>query len=122
MGIGEVKIELLGNLGRAQRSLISNHTHSLNGKREKDVGITKHVMIEEVMGACAKVAEINGPSTEWNRQTDFVLFVAFAPERQEAKAPSQSKGEQRTGERIQRRRLVITAIVAAQDPFQLWNL
>src|SRR5215469_17958694 len=117
-----MKIELLGNSGRAHAHLISNDARGLDGQRKKDVGIAEHIVIEVVVRAGAEVGEVNGPSTNRNGQADFVLLVAFASERQKTESLSKSQRKQRTGERVERRRLVVTAISAAQDPFQFGNL
>jgi len=46
--------------------------------------VADHVMIEEVPGVRPKLIGIDRPAMDWNGDTDFVLLVALAFQRQKA--------------------------------------
>jgi hypothetical protein len=85
-------------------------------KGNKDVRVSDHVVVEEVLGIGLELIEIDRPTSHWNGDTDFILLVAFALERQEAKPLLDRKVCERARHRRQRRRLIVAAVVAADHP------
>src|SRR5450432_550776 len=116
-----MNVHLLEQLGRPHGGLITYYPHALNGEREKQVGVPDGVMIEEVMRASTELIEIKSPVLHRDGQANLVLFVAFTSQREKALAGR--RGRKNGGRnRVQWRRLIITAVSATQHPVQVRNL
>src|SRR4051812_12981549 len=77
-------------------------------------------MIEEIVRSSAEVIEIECPSPHGNGQTDIVLLVTFAAQRQKSLVRRDTENVKRNS--IERRRLVIAAVSAAHNPAKMRNL
>src|SRR5690242_8343175 len=78
-------------------------------------------MVEVVVSAGAEVVNIHGPSTDRDRQANLMLLVAFSAQRQKSRCWINC-AENISGNRIERRRLVVAAVCATQHPVQTWQL
>src|SRR5438270_13861221 len=77
-------------------------------------------MIKEIVRARAEIIEVKCPSPHGNSQTDVVLLVTLATQRQKSLIRRDAQYVSRN--RIQWRRLVIAAISGSQNPAKMRNL
>src|SRR5215471_2478298 len=117
-----MQIELLRDFRRAYADFVANNARCLDREREKDVGVAQNIVVEVIVSSGAEIGEVSGPSAKRNSQSNFVLLVALASERQEPKSLGCRQIKQRPRKRTKRRRLVVTAVSSAQDPLQFRNL
>ena len=89
---------------RVHRAFPSPDAGAIDGEGKENIGIAQNVMVEKVLRAGAEVGEIEGPSRHGDGQTEFVLLIALAPQRQETKSLLRRLLQQRTAHREQRRR------------------
>src|SRR5579859_3866596 len=78
MGVGQVQLRALEQLGRAHRALPAANARPVEGEREKDAGVADYVVVQKVFGVGAEGVKIQRPSLQWNAQANFVLFVTLA--------------------------------------------
>src|SRR6185312_568507 len=71
---------------------------------------------EVVVCAGTEVAGVDRPSDGWNRDADLPFLITFAVQRQERHVALACVGEQRSGERIERGRLVVLPVEASHCP------
>src|SRR5579859_4230859 len=62
MGVGQVQLCPLEQLGRTHGALPTANARPVEGEREEDAGVADHVVVEEVFGVGAEGVEIEGPS------------------------------------------------------------
>src|SRR5258708_33194197 len=106
MGVDSVELGPSGNARRGRRTFPAADTGPINGEREENVGIAQDVVIKKVFRAGAEVGDVEDPAGERDRQSEFMLFIAFAPQRQETESLLGGLVQQRTINREQRRRVV----------------
>src|SRR6476620_6500903 len=113
-------INLLEELGRAHRSFIAHNANTCNSNRDTQAGVSQSVMIKKVVRSRAELVELQHPALGWDRQPNIALLVTLAPQRQKSLVRRDTQYVWRN--RIKRRRLIITAVRAPQDPVQMRNL
>lgn len=119
--IGQVNLSTIADAGRTQRKFPTVDARALNGYREKQVGVVKIGVVEEILGASEKIACVERPAVEWNGDAKLVLFIAFSVEWNEAQILIVGGLQERTGNGQQRRRLVEMSVKSAENPVQLRN-
>src|SRR4029077_19321772 len=118
MGVDSVELSPPGDAWRHRRTFPASDTGLINGEREENVGIAQDVVIEKVLRAGAEVGDVEDPARERNRQSEFMLFIALAPQRQETESLLGGVVQQRTIHREQRRGLIVTSVEPTQDPVE----
>ena len=114
--ISRMKLGASREARRVHRAFPSPDAGAIDGEGKENVGIAQNVMIEKVFCASAEVGEIEGPSRHGDGQTELVLLIALAPQRQETKSLLRRLLQQRTAYREQRRGLVVMPVEAAERP------
>ena len=87
----------------------------------ENAGIADHVVIQEVARAGVEIIHVERPSAKRNVQSNVVLDIALARQRNESETLRHREIERRTGETVERRRLVVIRVVAVQRPVQTRN-
>src|SRR5215510_3738498 len=118
MRIGAVKLYAAEYAWRFYRRLRTTNTYTIDGEREKDIGITHGVVIEKVCGAGSKVVHVQGPSSDWNRHTELTLFVAFAVQWNKTEPLIENKLEKRPRDCRQWWSFVEPSVKSAQSPVE----
>src|SRR6478736_59883 len=77
-------------------------------------------MIKKVVRPSAELVELQHPALDWDRQPDIALLVTLATQWQKSLVRRDTEYVRRN--RIKRRRLIVTAVRAPQDPVQMRNL
>ena len=90
-------------------------------QRNKNAGVADHIVVQEVARAGVEIIHVERPSANRNAQSDIVLDIALARQRNEAEPLRHRKIERRTGQAVERRRLVVIRVVAVQRPVQTRN-
>ena len=88
-------------------------TGRIDRERQKNIGVAEHVVVEEVLHAGAEVGDARDPVAEGNGDTILLLDVALALQRKEGHSLAGGVLQQRAGDGIERRRLVIVGISGA---------
>src|SRR5712692_2568807 len=118
VGVGQVELGATPEPRRAHGGFPAVNPRRCDGKRKEDVGVADHIMVEEVVRARVEAVHVEYPAAQGNRQADFVLRVALAVERQEPEPLLEGQIEQRSGDCRERRRLIVAAVIAAEDPVE----
>src|SRR5215472_5690441 len=79
-------------------------------------------MIEEIPHTGVEVSKGRNPILNGNRDAVLLLDVPFALQRNKTEFLVVNEVQQRSGDRIQRRCLVIVGIGSTQNPVELWYL
>src|SRR4029077_3131657 len=103
-----MEIKFLEQPGRTHCGFISKNADAFNRQRNKKVGVPQRIMVKEVVRTSAEMIKVKHPATERNSQTNVMLLVALAAQRQKSLVGRDGR-EHVTGNSIQRRRLIITA-------------
>ena len=106
---------------RAQRDFGAADDRAEIRQRNKNAGVADHIVIQEIARAGVEIIHVERPSAHRNAQSDIVLDIALARQRNEAETLRHRKIERRTGEAVERRRLVVIRVVAVQRPVQARN-
>src|SRR6476661_1783900 len=77
-------------------------------------------MVEEVVRGGAELVKLKHPAAQRNGQSEIALLVALAAQRQKSLVRRYAQHVGRNS--IERRRLVVAAVSAAQDPVQARDL
>src|SRR5512142_256680 len=80
----QVQLGLLRDVRRGGGSFPASHASVAQREGEEDVGVAKHVMVEEVAGSRAEVRYVERPSRNRDCEPKLVLLIAFAMERDKA--------------------------------------
>src|SRR5262245_34678529 len=83
MRIDEMELCSAGKSWRAGGGFPSANARMREREGKKHVGVAEDVVVEEVAGGGAEVADVEGPPLEWDRKAEFALLVALAMEGQE---------------------------------------
>ncbi len=121
VGIGEVKLAAPPQRRTAQRSLPGADQSAIHGDGEVHIRFADVRVVEEVIDSRLEVIDVQSPSTIRNLDAEFVLFVALATQHCETRVVGVGVGKQRSLDADQRRRLVVAAVKAAQNPVKTGN-
>src|SRR4029077_17945696 len=117
-----MELNATGNSRRDGAYFPSTETGAVDGQREEDVGIPKHVVIEKVSGCRAEIGDIERPARQRNRESELALFVPLPMERQKSAVGSVALRQQRARHGEQWRSLVVASPECARHPVQFRNL
>src|ERR1035438_5926388 len=106
VGVGQVDLGAIMNAWRTQGEFPPIDARTLDGDGEKDVGIIEVVVVEEIVGASQKIVGVECPSSDRNRHSKLMFFIALPVQGGKAQVLTGGKLDQRTGDGVQRRRLV----------------
>ena len=82
VGVGQVELTEVSQLGRAQGQFPGAHQRSIDGDGEVHVRLAEVGVIEEVVDAVFEVSYVEQPALVGDLQAELVLFVALARQRQ----------------------------------------
>ena len=119
--VGGVELGASGDAGRVRRGFPATDAGTIDGERKENVGVAQNIVVEKVLRAGAEVGNVERPARQRNGQTEFVLFIALAAQRQEAESLLGSLLEQRTIYGEQWRGLVVAPVESAQNPVEARN-
>src|ERR1700733_7846480 len=112
--ISQVELADIPNPRRTNGQLVALDQRAVDGERQECIRVADVVVVEEVLRQRMKVIDIDGPTRNGNRQTELILLVAFAVQRNEAQVVALCELEQGSAQGDERRRLIILAPKAAQ--------
>ena len=75
MGIGQINLEPICDARRVRGQLPTVNAGAVDRQRKENVGIAKHVMIEEIPNVRLEIGNIKLPAADGNGQAEFALFV-----------------------------------------------
>src|SRR5947209_13126980 len=102
-----------------QRDLPSVNYGAFDRKGEEEVGFSDDVVVEEVTCTGVKRVGVERPSTERDRDSELMFFVALAMEGDEAAAIRLAELDEWTVRGSQGRRLIVMTVKGAERPFEL---
>src|SRR5271165_4921668 len=117
--VNQIRVIAMENQWRADGGFLSLNDGSLNGEGQEDVGIANYVMVKEVPHTCVEVSDAGGPVSHRNRDAVLLLDVALTLQWQKSQPLALGEIKQRTGNRVERRRLIVVGISRPQHPIQL---
>ena len=91
------------------------------GQRNEDTRIPDHIVIQEIARAGMEIVHLERPAAPWDREADIVLNIALACQRNKSITLCQRELQQRTGQAVERRRLIVVGVVAVQNPVEFRN-
>ena len=106
---------------RAHRDLRAADDRAQIGQRDENAGVADDIVIQKIARAGVEIVHIERPSAKRNGQADVVLDIALALQRNEIEALRHRELERRTGQAVERRRLIVIRVVAVQHPVQSRN-
>ncbi len=109
------------NQRRAERGFEALDACRLNGERQKDIRIANRVVVEEISHSGVEVGQRRYPVAQGNGDAVFLLNVALALQREEENSLAGRELEQRSGNGVERRRLVVIRISRPQHPIEFRN-
>src|SRR5271165_4746531 len=119
--VNEMSVIGMENQGRTDGGFLSLNDGSLNRKGQEDVGIANHVVVKEVPHAGVEIGNGGDPVSHRNGDAVLLLDVALASQRQKSQSLALGEIKQRTGNGVERRRLVKIRISGPQHPVQFRN-
>ena len=78
VGVGEVGLAEVPEVGRAEREFPCLDERALDGDGDEDAGFADVVVVEEVVGLGLEGVGVEQPATEGDLDAELVLFVALA--------------------------------------------
>src|SRR5579864_6173446 len=118
-----MNVNFLELLRSAHRNFRYCHPDRRDCKRERQVGIDDHIVVELVVRPGTEVVGTDSAAIDGNCDTHLVLLVALpAQENKTVARRVQDRLLQSVGNSIQRRRLIETAVRSSQHPLQARNL
>src|ERR1039458_585461 len=90
-------------------------------KRYEDARVADYIVVQKVDCAGVEAVHIERPPAERYAHPDIVLNIPLSMQRNEAVALRDRELQHRTGEAVERRRLVVIRVVTVQGPMQPWN-
>src|SRR5258708_29944534 len=103
MGIGQINLEPICDARRVRGQFPAVNAGAVDCQRKENVGIAKHVMIEEIPNVRLETGNIKLPAADGNGQAEFALFVPFAAKSQEIEAFVDGFLQERSGNPAQSR-------------------
>src|ERR1035441_4112768 len=104
-----------------QREFPAANKGLVDGERKEEVGISKGVVVEEIISAGAEGVGVERPSAKRDGDAELMLFVALAMERNESATTCRAQISQRPGSGEQRRRLIVVTVEGAEGPAKSGN-
>src|ERR1700687_5198576 len=96
IGVRDGYFAALQNAWRSRGELPAINPRARNGKREEDVRVADCIVIEEIPGSLVEAVHVERPTPNRNRQSQLVLFVALALQRNDSESLVHSEIQQRT--------------------------
>ena len=118
VGVGEVKLDTMGNTRRAQRELPCLNHGLGNGEGKEDVGSSDVVVVEKIGDIGFEGIGVENPSAVRDGDAELMFLVALTVERQKAAAGWLTLGDQRTGDGFDWRRLIVVTVEGAECPMK----
>ena len=116
VGIGKVKLGAMSDARGMQREFPAADQGLFNREGKEKVGFSDGVVVEEIPGAGAEGVGVERPSAKGDGDTELMLFVALAIERNEFATICRAQLLQRSGGSKQRRRLIVVTVEGAEGP------
>src|ERR1700759_2241568 len=111
-------MRVVDELRRADVRLPAADARAIDGQWEKQIRVADGVMVEKIARSSAEIIERSGPSAIRDDQTNVVLLIALAVQRQEIKVLRLGKFKDLSCHCIERRSLVVARVRPAQHPTQ----
>src|SRR5579862_9680709 len=121
VGITHINLTATKELRRSDAHFPTIKASARDGQRKKDVRISDRVVIEIIPGALVIIVHFERPAANRNAQAELVFFIAFASQGNHAQSLRQGKVEQWACHSGERRRLIIAAPKAVQNPIETRN-
>ena len=90
-GVRQVHLATPQEHRRLQSDLPTVHTSALQRQWKKDIRVAQGIVIEKVSALGMEVIGVKRPTSERNSDSELVLLIAFAVQRQEPEAPINRK-------------------------------
>jgi hypothetical protein len=116
--VGQMRLAKTPESRRSNRELPAADQGAVDGDREEDVRIPYGIVVKEIAGGCPELIDIERPSSKGDHDSELALFVALSPEREKGEVTILGVREQRSGERRERRRLIVLPVKSAQHPVE----
>src|SRR5437868_3598236 len=76
--VNEVNLSLAPQARRANARFVATDSGSLQRQRKEEVGISQHIVIEEIARPRTKVIEVEAPSPQRNDNAELMLFIPLS--------------------------------------------
>src|SRR5579862_6392891 len=118
----EVKLAAMPDARGSESQFPSSNQCAIDRDRDENVRFADIVVIKKVIRPRLEIVDVERPPAERNRHAELVLLIAFAVQRNERQLVTVLDGlKQRSGQRIERRSLVVVTVKCAESPIDTGN-